>query len=130
MPSDAVELEPSLSLSSPRRKIWRALIATVFLGAVAAAGIVVFVLVTSSPGEAACDHLDDIHAERTVKRLERFVSARVMRMKAVSGYERVEVSGCPAAMSALDDAMSFKNFAKLTACLEQAPTDAAAARCL
>lgn len=130
MPSDAALLEPSLSLSSPRRKIWRAVIATVFLGAVAAAGVVVFMLVTSTPGAAACDHLDDLNAERTVKRLERFVSARVMRMQAVSGYERVSVSGCHEAMSALDDAMSFKQFSKITECLEKAPTDAAAARCL
>ena len=90
----------------------------------------VFSLVTTSPGGAACDHLEDISAERTIKKLERYVSSRVARVKLVDGYERVEVTGCSQAMSALSDAMSHKQLTKLTGCLEAATTDAQAARCL
>ncbi len=110
--------------------MWRTFVAVVFLGAIATVGVIVFELVMSSPGAAACDNLDDLGAERTVKRLERYVSSRVVQMKVTDGYERVEVTGCSQSMSALSNAMSHKQFSKIADCLAAAKTESAASRCL
>ena len=123
----APTLEPSLS--SPGRRIWRTFLAIVFVGAVITAGLVVFTLVTNSPGGAACDHLDDLGAEKTVKQLERYVSRSVVRMKLTDGYEKVEVTGCSQSMSTLSKTMSHKQFTKLTDCIVAAQTERAAAAC-
>ena len=123
-------LEPIVSLASRRRRLFGILAAVVGFGALVAIGTVVFFLLAKSPGAAACDRLDELGAQRTISRLERYVSSRVVSFELVDGTERVEVRGCPAAMSTLSSALSHKQFTKLTECLANAKTEAAASRCL
>lgn len=125
-------LEPidTVSLVSHRRRLFGIVAAILGFGALVALGTVVFFLIAKSPGAAACDRLDELDAQRTVKKLERFVTSRVVTYKLVDGTERVEVSGCPAAMSTLSSAMSHKQFTQLTECIANAKTESAASRCL
>ncbi len=125
-------LEPidAVSLVSRPRRMFGILAAVVGVAALATIAAVVFFLITKSPGAAACDRLDELGAQRTVSRLERYVSSRVVSLKLVEGTERVEVSGCPAAMSTLSSAMSHKQFTKLTECIANATSESAASRCL
>lgn len=123
-------LESSLSLSSPARRWWRRVLAVAAGAAVLGLAVIVVRIALSSPGDAACDRLDELGGERTVAKLERYVSNRVVRLRATSGYEPVSVRGCRQAMSALSDAMSHKQFARIADCIAAAPSDAIAARCL
>jgi hypothetical protein len=103
------------------------------IGIAAVVGITAFIVIglaTAQPGAKACDRLDELQAERAVDRLESFVQSRVVRMNIVDGTERVEVSGCRAAMSELSSAMSHKQFTKLVDCIANAKTANGAARCI
>lgn len=123
-----MQVVDDISLSSPRRTIGRWILAGAGLAALVAIAIVVVKIATASPGAKTCDHLDEIQAEHTIARLERWVSGNVVSMHLTS-TSKVEVSGCRDALATLAKVTSFKQFEKLTTCFEQATTDRAAIRC-
>jgi len=127
---EATVTDSSVSLQSKSRRLTAIVGALALVAVLGICGYVVFGLATQQPGEAACDRLDELNAERVVKKLERRVSASVVRMKLTEGTERVEVTGCPAAMETLAKATSHKQFSKLVDCIAGAKTENAAAACL
>lgn len=92
--------------------------------------VIVIGLATNQPGGAACERIDDLHADRATHRLESLVYSRVRKLNVVEGSEPVEVAGCEAAMSELSGAMSHKQFSKLVDCIANAKTADGAARCI
>jgi hypothetical protein len=87
-------------------------------------------LIFTQPGSAACDRLDELpNGDQVVRRLENHVASHVVRQNLVDS-ERYEVSGCRAAMHALNETMMYSQFKKMTDCIEKAKTAADASRCI
>lgn len=120
--SSAVDLGPSRA-----KKI-------IFIGGgVALVGVVAVIalkLIFTQPGAAACDNLEQLpDGDRVVRQLENYVASHVVEEHLV-GTERHEVSGCRAAIQALDATMGHGPFTRMTDCLAKAKTADAASRCI
>ena len=102
-------------------------------GGVALVGVVAAIalkLMFTQPGAAACDHLEAMpDGAQVVRRLENYVASHVVEQHLV-GTERHEVSGCRAAIHALDQTMGHGPFTRMTSCIEKAKTAAEASRCI
>lgn len=102
-------------------------------GGVALVGVVAAIalkLMFTVPGAEACDHLDEMpDGDQVVRRLENYVEAHVVEEHLV-GTERHQVSGCRAAISALDQTMGHGPFTRMTDCITKAKTASDANRCL
>jgi hypothetical protein len=87
-------------------------------------------LIFTQPGSAACDRLEELpDGDRVVRRLENYVESHVVEANLV-GTERHKVSGCRAALSALDQTMTHGQFTRMTDCIANAKTSADASRCI
>ena len=120
--SSAVDLGPSRA-----KKI------IVIGGGVALVGVVAAIalkLIFTQPGAAACDNLEQLpDGDQVVRKLENYVASHVVEQRLV-GTERHEVSGCRAAIHALDQTMGHGPFTRMTDCIAKAKTAAAASRCI
>ena len=106
----------------------------VFIGlGLALVGVVAFIalkLVFTVPGSAACDRLEELpDGDRVVRRLENYVESNVVEQNLV-GAERHKVSGCPAALRALNQVMTHGQFTRMTDCIAKAKTANDASRCI
>ncbi|HUS32042.1 MAG TPA: hypothetical protein VMZ53_26255 [Kofleriaceae bacterium] len=128
MPDLASSSSSVVDLGPPR---WKKIV--VIGGGITAVAVVAAValkLIFTVPGGAACDHLDELPGgDQVVQRLENYVESHVVEAGLVR-EQRHEVSGCRAALSALDQTMTHGRFTRMTECIEKAKTAADASRCI